>query len=95
VSYRDAPGPLTHRLILPDHIISNPADPHFVQEMRELERIHPLNPNSTNYRSIVGDRVSANGYPISSWRWQLVNSEWREILQKPLWNHLEVKGYQP
>ena len=86
---------ITYSLILPDHVITNPMDPHYAREMRELERMNPLNPDSDHYRSIIGDRVSANGYPISSWRWQLICREWRELLEGPLWTHLEVKGYKP
>jgi hypothetical protein len=79
---------------MPDHYFANPAEPLLAREMREVERHNPLNPESENYRSIVGDSLEANGYPITAWRWQLVCREWYEVLEKPLWENMEIKGHR-
>lgn len=63
--------------------------------MYEIQRQIPLNSSSDNFRSIYGDRVSANGYPISSWRWQYVASEWRDVLKGKMWRDVEVIGFRP
>jgi hypothetical protein len=62
--------------------------------MRDAHMHNPLNPENENYRSIVGDSLEANGYPITAWRWQTVNREWKETLERRLWEHMEVKGYR-
>ncbi|KAI9639876.1 uncharacterized protein MKK02DRAFT_40205 [Dioszegia hungarica] len=61
----------------------------------ELQRQIPLHAGQKNYRSIYGDTVSANGYPISSWRWSGVCREWRDELRAGLWKDLEVVGHRP
>jgi hypothetical protein len=82
-------------LILPNVYFRDPSQPLSENKYKELQRRHPLHPDSENYRSIVGDRISANGYPISSWRWMSVCSEWSEILVGALWKDLDVAGYRP
>ncbi len=62
------------------------------EEYLEIQKRNPLHPENENYRSIVGDRISANGYPISSWRWRTVCSEWNEILTDALWEDCELSG---
>lgn len=63
--------------------------------MMDLQRQVPLSIHNENYRNISGDRVSANGYPISSWRWQTISSEWREVLRERLWVDLDVVAFRP
>lgn len=82
-------------LILPTPYFFDPTQPLTVDQIKEIQRRHFLHPESKHYRSHVGDRQSANGYPISTWRWTNVNSEWREVVQPGLWRDLEVLGYRP
>lgn len=73
----------------------DPIMPPTVEQMRELNENNPLNPKSKHYRSIVGDRVSANGYPISTWRWSALSTEWRDVMRPVLWQKLELLGLRP
>lgn len=65
------------------------------EEFGEMQKRNPLHPDSENYHSIVGDRISANGYPISSWRWMGICSEWNETLKEVLWENCEIQGFRP
>jgi hypothetical protein len=86
-------------LILPPIVLSGPMQPfgpHIVSVRQEdLEKYNPLNPDNPNYRSIVGEMVQANGYPLSSWRWTGLNREWRNILRGELWRRCVVGGRDP
>lgn len=45
--------------------------------------------------SIRGEIRSANGYPLSSWRWLVINKEWWAILRRELWRDLVLAGTRP
>lgn len=53
---------------------------------------HPLHPSNPHYRSIVGEEQSANGYPLSCWRWMYLNREWRDVLRRKLWTSCTFVG---
>ncbi|KAK4688322.1 hypothetical protein P7C73_g1803, partial [Tremellales sp. Uapishka_1] len=82
-------------LILPAPYFFDPSVPMTEAQFQEIQNRNPLRQGSENYRSIVGDRISANGYPISSWRWLKVCSEWRDVLKSRLWENCDMAGYKP
>ncbi|GHJ89606.1 hypothetical protein NliqN6_6008 [Naganishia liquefaciens] len=50
---------------------------------------NPLHdPKSPHYRSIRGEWQVTNGYPISAWRWPMVNREWRDVCRRRLWREI-------
>lgn len=62
------------------------------ERMRRIANQHPLNPESENHMSTALDRYSANGYPLSSWRWMTVSAEWSVFTREVLWRELELVG---
>ncbi|KAL7412484.1 hypothetical protein BDY24DRAFT_107164 [Mrakia frigida] len=81
-------------LILPPPLLLNPHQPLTERQIANLQARSPLNPANPNYMSLVGERRSANGYPISSWRWLKVSREWWSILRAELWRDCVVGGYE-
>ena len=80
------------RLILPpmDFVPAfQPLGP-TLQDAADLHRNNPLNPENPHYRSIVGETRSANGYPLSSWKWMKLGTEWRDYLRRKLWTKCSI-----
>lgn len=82
------------RLILPPPIVLNPHQPLTHAQFAALQARSPLNPASPHYRSIVGERRSANGFPVSSWRWLGVSREWWAVLRSEIWRDCVVGGWR-
>lgn len=57
-------------------------------QIAALQARSPLHPSNPHYLSIVGEVRSANGYPLSAWRWLEVSKEWWAVLRRELWRDL-------
>ncbi|CDZ96187.1 hypothetical protein [Phaffia rhodozyma] len=65
------------------------------QQYAALEKRSPLNRSNPNYRSVMNEYRSANGYPLSSWRWLRVCREWWALLRRELWKRCTIDGWNP
>lgn len=83
------------RLILPPPVLLDPFAPISQSQLASLQSRSPLHPYNPNYMSIRGEIRSANGYPLSSWRWLAINKEWWAILRRELWRDLVLAGTRP
>lgn len=82
-------------LVAPPPILLHPAQPISSAQLKALQRRSSLHPSNPNYRSLVSEAHSANGFPISSWRWLRVGREWWSILRRELWKETTVGGFEP
>ncbi len=72
--------------------LRRPFQPPSLRSLQEEVLHNPLNPDNPHYRSVIGEERSANGYPISSWKWQTLSAEWRGSLRKRLWRRCMISG---
>lgn len=73
------------RLIQESILVSRP----FALAPTPIPLHNPLHdPKSPHYRSIRGEWQVTNGYPVSAWRWPMVDREWRDVCRRRLWREI-------